>query len=68
MEGYCHGYIADKEAGDGGFGYDCMFCPLEYDGKTFSEISADEKNAISHRGRALQEFVTKIREIQGEDK
>ena len=68
VEGYCHGYIADKEAGDGGFGYDCMFCPLEYGGKTFSEISADEKNAISHRGRALQEFVTKIREIQGEDK
>ena len=68
VEGYCHGYIAEKEAGDGGFGYDCMFCPIEYNGKTFSEIMPEEKNAISHRGRALQEFVLKIRKIQGEDR
>ena len=68
VEGYCFGRIADSEAGEGGFGYDCMFCPNEYGGKTFSEITPDEKNAISHRGRALEKFVQKIREIQGENK
>ncbi len=66
VEGYCHGYIAEQEAGEGGFGYDCMFCPVEYGGKTFSEITPEEKNAISHRGRALEKFVQKIQEIQGE--
>ncbi len=66
VEGYCHGYVAEKEAGDGGFGYDSMFCPLEFNGKTFSEITAEEKNQISHRGRALEKFVKKIKEIQGD--
>lgn len=39
--------------GDGGFGYDPIF---EYDGRTFAEISTAEKNALSHRGRALERF------------
>jgi XTP/dITP diphosphohydrolase len=39
--------------GDGGFGYDPIF---EYDGRTFAEMSAAEKNALSHRGRALERF------------
>ena len=39
--------------GDGGFGYDPIF---EHDGKTFAEMSAEEKNAVSHRGRALGKF------------
>jgi len=39
--------------GDGGFGYDPMF---EYDGETFAEMDPEEKNAISHRGRALAAF------------
>ena len=39
--------------GDGGFGYDPIF---EYDGKTFAEMGTEEKNAISHRGRALAKF------------
>ena len=39
--------------GDGGFGYDPIF---EHDGKTFAEMSAEEKNAVSHRGRALAKF------------
>lgn len=39
--------------GDGGFGFDPIF---EYDGKTFAELSTEEKNAISHRGRALAKF------------
>lgn len=39
--------------GDGGFGFDPIF---EYDGQTFAEMSTEEKNAISHRGRALAKF------------
>lgn len=39
--------------GDGGFGYDPIF---EHDGRTFAEMDPDEKNAISHRGRALEKF------------
>ena len=39
--------------GDGGFGYDPIF---EHDGRTFAEMSAEEKNAVSHRGRALEKF------------
>jgi XTP/dITP diphosphohydrolase len=39
--------------GDGGFGYDPIF---EYDGRTFAELDPDEKNAVSHRGRALARF------------
>ncbi|QLG27985.1 non-canonical purine NTP pyrophosphatase [Halorarum halophilum] len=39
--------------GDGGFGYDPIF---EHDGRTFAEMNAEEKNAVSHRGRALEKF------------
>ncbi|MFB6074342.1 MAG: non-canonical purine NTP pyrophosphatase [Haloarculaceae archaeon] len=39
--------------GDGGFGFDPIF---EYDGRTFAEMTPDEKNAVSHRGRALERF------------
>jgi XTP/dITP diphosphohydrolase len=39
--------------GDGGFGYDPIF---EYDGQTFAEMEPEEKNAVSHRGRALEQF------------
>ena len=39
--------------GDGGFGYDPIF---EHDGRTFAEMDAEEKNAVSHRGRALSKF------------
>ncbi len=66
VEGHCHGVIAEQEAGENGFGYDCMFCPDEFKGLTFAEISAEEKNKISHRGRALEAFKIKITELQGE--
>jgi XTP/dITP diphosphohydrolase len=46
------GRIVDPR-GDGGFGYDPIF---EHDGRTFAEMSAAEKNAVSHRGRALAAF------------
>jgi XTP/dITP diphosphohydrolase len=52
VEGHCSGRIAEAPSGAGGFGYDPLFVPDGYD-HSFAELSADEKNAISHRGRAL---------------
>ena len=54
VEGRCYGTIAQAASGAGGFGYDPLFVPDGYD-KSFAELTADEKNAISHRGRALAE-------------
>lgn len=67
VEGYCNGYIAQDEAGENGFGYDSMFCPDGFEGKTFAEISPEEKNAVSHRGRALEKFVEVIKEMHKEN-
>ena len=53
--GEVHGRIADKAYGDGGFGYDPIFISDEL-GKTFGIASDDEKNATSHRGRALEKM------------
>jgi XTP/dITP diphosphohydrolase len=53
VEGRCEGHIIEAEAGTGGFGYDPLFVP-EGARVTFAEMPAAEKNAISHRGRALQ--------------
>ena len=53
VEGKCFGAIARSPSGAEGFGYDPLFIPDGY-GKSFAELSADEKNAISHRGRALE--------------
>jgi XTP/dITP diphosphohydrolase len=52
--GVVAGTIASEPKGDGGFGYDPVFVPAEGDGRTFAEMSADEKHAISHRGRAFR--------------
>lgn len=59
-EGTVEGVIAPSPRGDGGFGYDPVFVPSEADGRTFAEMAADEKHAISHRGRALRELVKKL--------
>ncbi len=53
LQGECAGTIAESDRGDAGFGYDSIFIPAEGDGRTFAEMSAEEKDAISHRGRAL---------------
>lgn len=60
FEGICGGTITLEERGTGGFGYDPIFIPdnLEH---TFAELSAEEKNAVSHRGRALSEFAAYLR-------
>ena len=54
VEGVAEGRIAVERRGAGGFGYDCVFAPSDGDGRTFAEMSPEEKNAISHRGRALR--------------
>jgi len=53
VEEYCHGYIAESPRGDGGFGYDPLFI-YEPTGVSFAEMSAEDKNKVSHRGRALR--------------
>ena len=52
----CEGRILHAEEGNGGFGYDPLFYVEEY-GKTLASVTAEEKNAISHRGKALRAFV-----------
>lgn len=54
VEGTCRGTIADHERGDAGFGYDPIFVPDDSDGRSFAEMSTQEKQAISHRGRAFR--------------
>jgi len=61
VEGVCRGVIIEEERGSGGFGYDPLFL-VPHLGKTFAELSMEEKNRISHRGRALQQVVPIIRE------
>lgn len=58
--GDCEGRITIVPRGEGGFGYDPVFEPCEMD-KTMAELSAEEKNAVSHRGAALRNFETKLR-------
>lgn len=65
FEGIVSGTIAQGKAGNGGFGYDPIFIPDGFGGRTMAEISENEKNAISHRGRALRamaEFLSTVRE------
>jgi len=50
--GYCEGYIIDEKRGSNGFGFDPVFWVEDFD-KTFSEMTDEEKNSISHRQRAL---------------
>ena len=63
FEGIVRGRIATEQHGEGGFGYDPLFVPEGYD-CTFAEMSGDEKNAISHRGRAVRKLVAYLHEQQ----
>ena len=54
FEGTLEGEIAREKSGNGGFGYDPIFITDEYPGLTLADISEEEKNAISHRGKALR--------------
>lgn len=59
--GECEGEIMHGESGTNGFGYDPLFRPVGYD-CSMGELSADEKNAISHRGKSLMKFYDKLKE------
>jgi len=54
VDGSLEGFISSERRGDQGFGYDPVFVPVGGDGRTLAELSPDEKNEISHRGRALR--------------
>jgi XTP/dITP diphosphohydrolase len=56
--GEVEGVIVDAPRGAGGFGYDPIVAPVEGDGRTFAEMSAAEKHAISHRARAFTALFT----------
>jgi XTP/dITP diphosphohydrolase len=60
FEGVCEGVIITEKRGDKGFGYDPVFVP-EGHSLTFAQLSSEEKNRISHRGRAVQKFLEFVR-------
>jgi XTP/dITP diphosphohydrolase len=53
-EGVCEGSIAAQEIGERGFGYDPLFIARDGDGRTFAEMTVDEKHTLSHRGKAFR--------------
>ena len=59
VSGECSGFIGFEKRGTNGFGYDPVFM---YGDKSFAEISSDEKNKISHRGKAIDEFVKYLKQ------
>ena len=54
FEGTLEGVIAREKSGNGGFGYDPIFIADEYPGLTLADITEEQKNEISHRGKALR--------------
>lgn len=61
FEGICRGEITRERSGDGGFGYDPVFRPEGYE-QTFAELDSDVKNRISHRGKAIQQFLNWLKQ------
>jgi len=60
VHGTCAGRIATVAAGEGGFGYDSVFIPDDGDGRTFAQMTRSEKEAVSHRGRALRALAAQL--------
>ena len=60
VDGVCAGTISEVERGGRGFGYDALFVPDDGDGRTFAEMTEDEKHAISHRGRAFRTLLAAL--------
>lgn len=58
--GRVNGRILRQPRGKNGFGYDPLFVPDEYQDRSMAELTAEQKNQISHRGRALREFMDKF--------
>lgn len=64
FEGQVEGIILTERHGTGGFGYDSIFQPVEGDGSTFAQMSPEQKNSISHRGRAVARLVKFLNDQQ----
>jgi len=64
VKGRCDGEISGEERGRGGFGFDPVFIPKGYNA-TFAELPLQEKNKISHRGRAIQAFAEELQRRTG---
>lgn len=60
VQGTCEGFIAHERHGNGGFGYDPIFM---VDGKSFGEATAEEKDRLSHRGKALRKLFEELEKI-----
>ena len=60
-EGVVEGVITEKEEGVGGFGYDPVFSVLDMK-KTYAQLADEEKNRVSHRGKAIRSLIEKLRE------
>lgn len=67
FEGTMEGTIARAKSGKGGFGYDPIFIPDEYPGLTAADITEEQKNEISHRGKALRAMAEYLFSIRGGD-
>lgn len=65
VRGEVQGRIARERRGSQGFGYDPVFVPEEGDGRTFAEMSPDEKNVLSHRGRAFRLLAERLADRGG---
>ena len=63
MDGIVDGEITHDRAGDSGFGYDPIFRPLESE-LTFAQMSSEDKNKISHRGRATAKLIVKLKNME----
>ena len=59
-EGVCEGTIAESERGERGFGYDPLFIARDGDGRTFAEMTIEEKHVLSHRGRAFRALAAQL--------
>lgn len=62
VDGTVEGVIADEPCGSRGFGYDPVFVPAGGGGRTFAEMELEEKQQLSHRGRALRALAVRLRE------
>ena len=64
FEGTLEGVIAREKSGNGGFGYDPIFIADEYPGQTLADITEEQKNEISHRGKALRAMAAWLKSNQ----
>ncbi len=64
FEGVVEGRVAENIRGRGGFGFDPIFIPKEFPNRTFAELTVEEKNSVSHRGKAWRKLVRYLKEIR----